>query len=85
MLKCESSCERLDPGGSQAGLSRASLVAQLVKNLPALQETRILSLDWEDLLVKEMAIHLSTLAWKVLWIEEPGGLWSMASQELDMT
>ena len=45
-----------------------------------MQETSVLSLDWEDLLEKEMAIHLSTLAWKILSIEEPGGLQSMASQ-----
>ena len=45
-----------------------------------MQETSVLSLDWEDLLEKEMAIHLSTLAWKILSIEEPGGLQSMASR-----
>ena len=53
-------------------LTRASLVAQRVKRLPAAQETRVRSLGWEDLLEKEMATHSSTLAWKILWTEEPG-------------
>ena len=47
---------------------RVSLVDQMVKNLPAMQET------WEDPLEKEMAIHSSTLAWRIPWTEEPGGL-----------
>ena len=55
----------------------ASLVAQTVKRLPAMQETRVLSLGWEDPLEKEMAIHSSILAWKIPWMEEPGGLQSM--------
>ena len=63
---------------------RASLVAQLVKNLPAVQETRVQSLDLEDPLEKEMATHSSILA-SILWIEEPGGLKSMGWQNLDMT
>ena len=58
----------------------ASLVAQSVKNLPAVQETRVLSLGWEDPLEKEMATHCSILAWKISWTEEPGGLQSMGSQ-----
>ena len=49
------------------------------------KETWILSLGWEDPLEKEMAIHSSILAWKISWTEEPGGLQSMASQELDTT
>ena len=49
-------------------------VAQMVKRLPAMQETRVRSLGQEDPLDKEMAIHSSTLAWKVPWMEEPGGL-----------
>ena len=60
----------------------ASLVAQLVKNLPAVQETRVQSLDWEDPLEKEMAPHPSILAWKISWTEEPGGLQSMGSQRV---
>ena len=59
----------------------ASLVAQLVKNLPAVQETWVQSLGQEDPLEKEMAPHSSILAWKILWIEEPGRLQSMGLQE----
>ena len=62
-----------------------SCVAQLVKNLPAMQETWVLSLGWEDPLEKEMAIHSSVPAWKIPWTEEPGGLQSMGPQELDTT
>ena len=54
--------------------SRASLVAQLVKNLAAMQENWVQLLCWEDPLEKEMAIHSSILAWKIPWTEEPGGL-----------
>ena len=60
----------------------ASLVAQSVKNLPAVQETRIWSLGWEDPLEKEMATHSSILAWKISWTKEPGGLQSMGSQRV---
>ena len=62
-----------------------SLVAQLVRNLPAMQETRVQSLGWEDPLEKEMATHSSILAWKISWTEEPGGLLSMRSQGADRT
>ena len=54
-----------------------SLQAQMVKLLPAMQETRVRSLGWEDPLEKEMATHSSTLAWKIPWMEEPGRLQSM--------
>jgi len=64
---------------------RASLVAQLVKNLPAVQETWVQSLGLEDPLEKEMATDSSILAWKILWIEEPGGLKSMGWQNLHTT
>ena len=57
----------------------SSLVAQLVKNLPAMQETPVRFLGWEDPLEKEMAIHSSILAWKIPWTEEPGRLQSMES------
>ena len=57
-----------------------SLVAQTVKNLPAMQETRVQSLDQEDPLEKGMANHSSILAWRIPWTEEPGGLQSMGSQ-----
>ena len=49
-----------------------SLVAQMVKHLPTMQETQVRSLGWEDPLEKEMATHSSTLAWKIPWTEEPG-------------
>ena len=60
----------------------ASLVAQLVKNLPAMQETWVQSLGWEDPLDKEMATHSSILAWKISWTEEPGGLQSKGLQRV---
>ena len=53
-----------------------------VKNLPAVQETRVLSLGWEDPLEKGMTIHSSTLAWRIPWTEEPGGLQSTGSQRV---
>ena len=56
-----------------------SLVAQKVKHLPAMQETRVQSLGWEDPLEKEMVTHSSTLAWKIPWTEEPDGLQSLGS------
>ena len=58
----------------------ASLVVQTVKNLPAMQETWVRSLGREDPLEKGMATHSSTLAWKIPWTEEPGGLQSVESQ-----
>ena len=60
----------------------ASLVVQLVKNLPAVQETWVWSLGWEDPLEKEMATHSSTLAWRIPWTEEPGRPQSMESQRV---
>ena len=63
----------------------ASLVAQMIKNLPAMQETRVGSLGWEDPLEKEMATHSSILAWKIPWIEEPDVLEFTRSQESNMT
>ena len=63
----------------------ASLVAQLVKNLPAMQETWVRSLGQEDPLEKEMMTHSSILAWRISWTEEPAGLQSMESQESDTT
>ena len=57
------------------------LVAQTEKSLPAMQETQVLSLDQEDPLEKGMATHSSILAWKIPWIEEPGGLQSMGVSE----
>ena len=63
-------------------LIRASLVAQMVKNLPVMWETKVRSLDSEDPLEKGMAPHSSVLAWSIPWIEEPGRLLSMGSQRV---
>ena len=60
----------------------ASLVAQTVKRLSTMWETRVQSLGREDSLEKEMAIHSSTIAWKIPWTEEPGRLQSMGSQRV---
>ena len=57
-------------------------MAQMVKRLPAMQETWVLSLGWEDLLEKEMATHTSTLTWRIPQTEEPGRLQSMGSQRV---
>ena len=54
----------------------------MVKCLPAMRETQVRSLGWEDHLEKEMATHSSTLAWKIPWTEEPGRLQSMGSQRV---
>ena len=54
----------------------------MVKNLPAMQETWVRSLDWSDPLEWEMATHASILAWKIPWTEEPGWLQSMGSQRV---
>ena len=61
---------------------RASLVAQMVKNLPTVQETWVPSLGWGDPLGEGMATHCSILAWRIPWTEEPGGLQSMGSQRV---
>ena len=63
----------------------ASLIAQLVKNLPAMQETWVQPLGWEDPLEKEMAMHSSTLAWKIPWTEEPGSYSPWGHKESDTT
>ena len=63
-------------------LARTSLVAQMVKCLPTMQETWVRSLGREDPLEKEMATHSSTLAWRIPWMEEPGGLQCMGSQRI---
>ena len=61
---------------------RNRMVAQIVKNLPAMQETRVSSLDWEDPLEKGMAAHCSFLVWRIPWTEEPGRLQSKESQRV---
>ena len=58
------------------------MVAQTVKNPPAVQETWVQSLGWEDPLEKEMTTHSSILTWKIPWTEESGGLESMGSQRV---
>ena len=60
----------------------ASLVAQMVKRLPAMRETRVQPLGWEDFLEKEMAAHSSILAWRIPRMVEPGRLQSMESQRV---
>ena len=63
-------------------IALASLVAQMVKRLSAMQETRVRSLGWKDPLEKEMAAHSSILAWEIPWTAEPGRLLSMGSQRV---
>ena len=65
-----------------AGRFLASLVTQMVKNLPVMQEIRVQSLDQEDPLEKGMATHSSILAWRISWTEKPGGLQSLGSQRV---
>ena len=63
-------------------MSSSSLVAQMVKNLPAMQETWVRPLGWEDPLEKGMATHSSILAWRIPWTEKLGGLQSIESQRV---
>ena len=63
-------------------LLSATNMVQTVKNLPAMWEMCVQSLNWEDSLEKGMATHSSVLAWRILWTEEPGGLQSMGSQRV---
>ena len=63
-------------------MMEASLVAQMVKNLPAMQETQVQSLDWEAPLEKGMATHSSILAWRIPWTVETSGIQSMGSQRV---
>jgi len=72
----------INPFSFQVIMDMYDPVAQMVKNLPAIQETRVWSLGQEDPLEKEVATHSSTLAWRIPWTEEPGGLWSMGSQRV---
>ena len=60
-------------------------MAQTVRRLSTMRETRVRALGWEDPLEKEMAIHSSTIAWKIPWTEEPGRLQFMGHKESDMT
>ena len=63
--------------------SIASLLAQIVKNLPTMQKTWVQSQDWDDPLEKGMATHSSILDWRVLWTEKPGRRQSMRSQRVE--
>ena len=63
-------------------IQKTFLVAQMVKHLSTMWEILARSLGWEDPLEKEMATHASTLAWKIPWMEEPGGLQSMGLQQV---
>ena len=68
--------------GSVSLLQGISLVAKMVKCLPAMWETWVRTLGWEDPLETEMATHSSTLAWKIPWTEDPGRIQSMRSQRV---
>ena len=68
--------------GGSICILRAFLVVQMVKNLPAMQETWVQSLGREDLLEKGIVTHSSILAWRIPWAEEPGGLRSMGLQRV---
>ena len=72
--------DRLDKVCLEKG--RASLLAQLAKNLPIVLETWVRSLGWEDPLEKEMTTHSSIIAWKIPWTEEPGALQSIGLQRV---
>ena len=66
-------------------MSKASLVAQMVKNPPAVKKTSVRTLGQEDPLEKGMATHSSILAWRIPWTEQPGGLQSVGRKESGMT
>ena len=75
----------ISPGGGNGNplqYSWASLVAQTVKNSPAMRETWVHSLNWEDPLEEGMATHSSILAWRIPWTEKPGGLQSTGLQRV---
>ena len=73
---------KMVPMNPFARQQRASLGAQMVKNLPAMEETQVRSLSWEDPLEKEMATHFSIPAWRIPCTEEPGGLQFMGLQRV---
>ena len=70
------------PLASSSRSSGVFLVAQMIKNLPAMQETQVQSLGWKDPLEKGMTTHSSILAWRIPWTEEPSGLQSMGLQRV---
>ena len=73
---------KITAGGDCSQEIWASFVAQRIKHLPAMQETQVQSLSWEDPLEKEMATHSSIPAWRIPWTEEPGGLQSTGLQRV---
>ena len=73
-------CTRLDDFSRDIRAFRASLVTQMVKNMPEMQETWVRSLAQENPIDKGMATHSSILAWRIPWLEDPGGMQSMALQ-----
>ena len=73
----------VDPAFCALPRSDTSLVAQMVKHLPATQETQVKSLGWEDPLEKGITTHSSLLAWRIPWTEEPGQLQSMGLQRVE--
>jgi len=73
-LGIETGARFLDQRAREVNLEWPGLVAQMAKNLSAMQETQVRSLGWEDPLEETMAIHFSILAWRVPWTEEPGRL-----------
>ena len=79
-IKCDQSRQHIKK--QRHYFARASLVAQIVKCLPAMQETQVRSLGREDFLEKEMAMHSSILGWKIPWMEEPGRLQFTGSQRV---
>ena len=81
MVKCRVNVELV----VLVSIKRTSLVAQMVKRLSTMRETRVQSLGREDPLEKEMAIHSSTIAWKIPWTEEPDAPQPMGSKESDAT
>ena len=87
ICKCKMcfACNLLEVNKNTLSIYWASLVAQKVKRLPAMWETRIRSLGREEPLEKEMATHSSILAWRIPWMEEPGRLQSMGHQESNTT
>ena len=68
--------------GVKIGRKKASLIAEMVKNPPAMQDIWIQSVCWKDILEKEGATHTSILAWQIPWTEAPGGIQSMGSQRV---
>ena len=75
----------LGGSGEEKEAYKPSLMVQMVKNPPAMQETRVLSVGQGDPLEKEMATHSSILAWRIPWTGEPGGLQSIGLKVLDRT